>query len=525
MLGRRMSKEPVEQSHQSLDTLASATREALAARIDLVSRGWQEVRHLAALQLQRSESGSVGQTTWADLVALRPILTSAVVRCSWGESYLQFDASRSVSRDISELLITDVRQPAELQSVFDADQLFTARRAFEGQVEEALSLPGEWSFDLTVDPAYLLNEGDPSHEWIVLDDEAQVIELLTSRPWWELRDVVEFSRPTMIALGGSESGLILSTARMQILPLAALMADQVPIVDGSLFVSPSISTPTPLMPEPTTLYPLKVVARGPLGMEVAEMLRRIAAVAAWAYIASNVTVNPDAIILEYFGLQRQCWSLGPTPPSLGSEACDATLRLWSACVSIENPDRLIASRQVISLYRDPPWEMAADIYKAGEPLYMALRSDATSEALRTQREAYSLALSVARDTADSTSSMARSASERALAALAALAGLLIATTTKTLDVHQSSVLRAVLAAYLLILAAWTFLIEGRPIAESLSSLDNDLQTFSDLLSDEQRSSIIAAKTISRAKEQATIVRIAAPIAYLLIAGVVLWLRL
>ena len=141
--GSPMNNEAVENIDLSLASLASATRIALTARDALLSQGWQEVRYLAAFQMQRSASGSVGQSMWSELAALRPILTSVVVRCSWGESYIQLDASRSASREIAELSITDVRQPTELQSVFDADLLFTARRAFDGQVEAALSLSGE----------------------------------------------------------------------------------------------------------------------------------------------------------------------------------------------------------------------------------------------------------------------------------------------------------------------------------------------------------------------------------------------
>jgi hypothetical protein len=178
----------------------------------------------------------------------------------------------------------------------------------------------------------------------------------------------------------------------------------------------------------------------------------------------------------------------------------------------------------VSLYRHEPWAYGEDVRRSSDPLFLALRSTATAEALRAQREARALALSVARQTANATTGLAKNTVERALAVFAGVGGIIIARTTKTLTLSQAADLRHLLGTFLLILVAWSFLLEGRPVTSAIDALSSDLATFSDLLTEPEQLAILNSKTVTRARHQAWTARIVVPLAYLAAAIVALCLH-
>jgi hypothetical protein len=283
-------------------------------------------------------------------------------------------------------------------------------------------------------------------------------------------------------------------------------------------------TAPPGIPSPSSLHPRLVIGGSAEVAGVVSALARQATACCWAFLATTVTIEGSKAHAEFFGLQRQEWPLEAIGPDLTRDQHEAAYRLWQMSVDGATPDRLLATRQIVSLYQHEPWADADDVIRASEPLFLALRSTATAEALRAQREARALALSVARQTADATTGLAKNAVERALAVFAAVGGIIVGRTTNTLTAAQASGLRHLLGVYLLILVAWSFFLEGRPVTSAISALKSDLGAFSDLLTESEQRSILMSKTVRYAQQQAWIARIVVPLAYLAAAVVALTLR-
>ena len=244
-------------------------------------------------------------------------------------------------------------------------------------------------------------------------------------------------------------------------------------------------------------------------------LWRCCAAAAWAWLATAVELHDrQSATLEFFGLQRTRHDLQSSGPDINVKQCRASYELWRWATSSDSPDQLLAARQVISLYRDaPPWPQASDIQLAAEPVFVALRSDATAEAFRMQRETRALALTVARETADATIGLAKGAVERCIAALAGIGGVIIAHTTHALTDSQASKLRLLIGVFLIIMTGWSTLIEGPPVSVAIDSLSKDINTLGELLSAGQRQQALDLQTFKRARRQSRVVRVAVPVAY------------
>jgi hypothetical protein len=187
--------------------------------------------------------------------------------------------------------------------------------------------------------------------------------------------------------------------------------------------------------------------------------------------------------------------------------------LWHSVATSAGPDRLLAIRQVVSIYREAPWSHAADVARSADSLFVALRADAVAEAFRSQRDARALALTVARQTAEATTGLAKNAVERSLAVFAAVGGIIVARTAKTLTDNQAADLRRLLCVYLLLLVPWSYLLEGRAVTMAIGALKRDLATFSELVPASEQAAILATDTVQRARSHAWVARIVVPLAY------------
>lgn len=274
---------------------------------------------------------------------------------------------------------------------------------------------------------------------------------------------------------------------------------------------PSVRSPGP---DPRLLIPLQSSSSSDEGAAICGALDRAAAACCWSELASDVHVEDARASLEYFGLQRQSWTLDAVGPVLTQSEAAAVYELWRSCLVNDNPDRILAVRQIISLFREPPWNKASDIDRASEPLYVAMRSDASAEGLRTLREAWALAMSVARETAESTSALTKSTLERSIAALASIAAIIVTRSTKTLTLSQATNLRHLLGIGLFALVPWSFFIEGRSLTQGIESFKVDLPQFSELLTEKDCRDILSAQTYTRVSSHAWLVRIVVPLVYL-----------
>jgi hypothetical protein len=502
-----------------LDSALLATRETVQTINYLVADGWRLEQQGVALTLHRT--GNEPRDLSSALSRLGSVLVDARLSGRWPGHDLQLqyvDGGFAIAEC----------SPGDLRVAFEGANLVAAQNAWDGDAEAALSLSGSWTARGEVDPARLLQSVDTERRWYVLLSLDSVIALLAARPWWELAGLLEPSEMVVIAIGDAPRSLDVQTARLRIRSLSAdvpwppnvLAIDTQRAVGGTRMHA---IRPGSDIPAPSTLAPTSdrepPTDSGATGL-YAELWRCCAA-AAWAWLATAVELNNEqSATLEFFGLQRTRHELFWNGPSIDIQQCRASYDLWRWVTSGDGPDQLLAARQVISLYRDaPPWNNASDIQRAAEPIFVALRSDATAEAFRMQREARALALTVARETAEATIGLAKGAVERCLAALAGIGGVIVAQTSHALTDSQASSLRVLIAVFLYVMAAWSAMIEGPATTIGLNNLPKDIGTLAELLSKSQQQEALDLATLKRAQLQSRIVKIAVPAAYL-IAGTV-----
>ncbi len=124
----------------------------------------------------------------------------------------------------------------------------------------------------------------------------------------------------------------------------------------------------------------------------------------------------------------------PEPESWEPQDVTETIALRGWALHDASPDRLLALRQVASLYGTDtaPFGHAADVQASAEVIYAGLRTDAVAEAVKGSREAHAQAQDAARQTVKNATDMVKGATERMLAALVAVGAVLIANAGRAL---------------------------------------------------------------------------------------------
>jgi hypothetical protein len=507
-----MTRDDVSTSEDPAALAARLTSATLGAIDELTTGGWLREDFLTTFRLTAGRDGTGVQLS-GQLLSIHPLLRSGTLRWQSGEGFIEFRVSDQGTLEFAE------QSALDLQNIFSDDEMGTGRKAFQGDLEAAITLSGRWTAVADIEPAQAMRAANDVFRWVVLRDAAAVSRLLFSQPWWDLAALVQHERPLIILIQSAGSDLRVWTQSVLAATLDEITLEEVNGYHLTLDLPQMMPNLAPATaPDPRVLIPLGTRGSSTEMTTIARSLRQPAAACCWAELASKVYVEEDRAILEFFGLRREEWSMPASGADLEDQEITALFTLWRASTSSENPDRLLAVRQVVSLQTEAPWHKAADIDSASQPLYTAMRSEASGEALRTQREARALALSVARDTADSTLALAKSTVERTIAIFLSIGAVIVAETTKALTSSQASDLRTLLACILFALAPWSFLIEGRAITTPTAAFPDDLKTFSSLLSVSDRTEILATEGFVRARQQAWIARIAVPTAYI-VAGI------
>jgi len=199
---------------------------------------------------------------------------------------------------------------------------------------------------------------------------------------------------------------------------------------------------------------------------------------------------------------------------------DEAYRLYRWATADQSPDRVLAVRQVVSLHPGPDLpDRPADVRQAAEPLYRALRSSEVAAVLDTQRQARAIAIETARQSAEAAQAAAKSATERTIASLGAVAGVVVVNATAVLKSADARGLAIAIAAFLCFLAAWAVFVEGPAISRPLRDLRSDFGTIARLLDATEREAILGMSTIKSVEWRACAARVSAPFVYLAAAAV------
>jgi hypothetical protein len=402
-------------------------------------------------------------------------------------------------------------------SVFAGEELACADRAWKGNIDSARSLRGEWSGDLSVDLAAPLQQQESgARAWRAVRTTAVIAQALAAYPWWRTGELIhDNKRPVVIAVV-DEGGVDIQTPTFAVVSLDRLAsAGPAPGVMGQRRAQVQSSSAGRLpdgLPLPEELE-LKEGSTGAAAL--AKSLRQRAEACAWAWLSNATTISADNahMTLEYFGYRRRTFKLGVA--GYTAAAGQRAFHMYAWATAEPSPDRILAIRQVVSLYeRDELPDRPEDIVQAAEPLYQALRAGEVAAVLESQRQARSIAVDAARESADAAQSAAKSATERTIASLAAVAGVAVANATAVLSAADARAIAIGIAALFAFLAVWAIVIEGPGMRAPLDSFTTDLPTIGHLLPPSDRTAILGMQALKAASHAVLRVRVAAPCVYI-----------
>jgi hypothetical protein len=508
---------PISADTTSGSSLASAlTRvaEITAAIGELESDGWSVKDEFRACSATISTPGSAGVPGWETLDALTDV---ADLELAFHHGPASFELGRRGTGEL-EFSAGPLGEP---DAVFVGSELVQAQEAWAGKVAAATSLVGDWVARLTVDLAAPLAalRGDVS--WRAVRRATVLEQTIAAYPWWRIREIVEdHERPVAVIVTG-ETDLDLRTPAFAVVSADLVQANDLRL---STFATRRRSLqrlaanhipPGVVVPEQLDFEDDKRGGDAPF----LTLLRKFADASAWAWLSNETSVAEDATpaTLEFFGYRRRFFMIGRNGFAAKEQR---PLDLYAWATAEESPDRILAIRQVISLYEgDTLPDKPQDVIRAAEPLYLALRASEVAAVLESQRQARAIAVDAARESAATAQSAAKSAAERTIASLAAVAGIVVANATAGLSAHDARAFSIGIIALFGFLVAWTAVVEGPTMGAPLSSFAADIDVIARLIGPEERAAILKMAALAKASRAVWRTRIAAPLVYL--AGAVI----
>lgn len=403
-----------------------------------------------------------------------------------------------------EVIDPPVADPREL---FDQPQdQEEAHRALDGDADAALRLPMQWRVEASFSFVRLLEV--PAGVAVTVSLRAATItQRILSTTAVDVGDLLSgIGHRVMVALDAT------GTAALGLLVLTGVPA---PGEATRLVLHPPALLPgehaSGSRPAPGALLPAADGPVPPIWREAAEQVRGLAAQLLWRLLATSEQSEAGQVVITFHGYKKSSFSL-PAPAWWPPEPLDDTLALREWALHDASPDRLLAIRQVTSLYDTVtgPFAHASDIQASAEVIYTGLRTDAVAEAVKSSREAHAQAQDAARQTVKNATDMIKGATERTLAALVAVGAVLMANAGRVLPDDVSRLLIVLVAAFLLLLAAASVLLEGPLLALPAERLKADLVHQAGLLSDDQRDRIHLLPSLAAARDKITMVRFAVP---------------
>jgi hypothetical protein len=400
-------------------------------------------------------------------------------------------------------------------AVFSGEELNRAHRAWAGDTDAAQSLRGEWSGDLSVNlAAPLQQQENGSRAWRAVRKTAVITKALAAYPWWRTGELIHDGGRAVVITVVDESGVSAQTPAFAVVSLDQLTGTG-PMPGGvgqrrAQVESSSAAQVPDGLPLPEELE----LGTGSAGADLlADALRPRAEACAWAWLSNAARVSAGTVTLEYFGYRRRAFSLGPA--GYTGAGGQRALRMYEWATAEPSPDRVLAIRQVVSLYeQDHLPDRPEDIVRAAEPLYRALRAGEVAAVLASQRQARSIAVDAAQESAEAAQTTAKSATERTIASLAAVVGIAVANATAVLSVRDSRAIAIGIAALFVFLALWAVFIEGPDMRAPLDSFTADLPVIGHLLPPADQAAILDMHALKKASEAVRRVRIAAPSVYI-----------
>jgi hypothetical protein len=414
--------------------------------------------------------------------------------------------------EIVEALVADPQELFDRRK--DQDDAIAAR---DGDADAALRLPMEWRVQATLTFDRLLDV--PGGVSVAVSLASQTIT----------DHVVAMTAAAVRSLVGGQGHAVLvaldapGSAQLGRLVLAGAAGDgaaaRVVLRPPALLAGETGAGP---LPPAGALLGHEDEPVPPVWRRAASHAKALAAQLVWRALATSEREEDGRVVLTFHGYKKSAFLL-PEPESWEPQDVTETIALRGWALHDASPDRLLALRQVASLYGTDtaPFGHAADVQASAEVIYAGLRTDAVAEAVKGSREAHAQAQDAARQTVKNATDMVKGATERMLAALVAVGAVLIANAGRALPDDTGRLLIVLVAVFLFVLAAASALLEGPLLALPARKLKQDLVHQAGLLTDEQRRRVDELPSLVAARGRITAVRWAVPAAHVLFAVLLL----
>lgn len=241
----------------------------------------------------------------------------------------------------------------------------------------------------------------------------------------------------------------------------------------------------------------------------------------WAPLANDVSA--DEARLTFTGVRVT------TAAPLASCEMDATLlldtqRLYRWAYQDQHPDRLLSIRQVCSLYDgDEALRRPGDVLASAEAVFFGLRTEAVAEVMKGARDAQAQAMDAIRQSVKAVQDLTKSATERLLASLVAIAAVVVANSTRALSDDVGRNLLLLVAGFLAVLAACSLFLEGPLLSLPLAKLDEDLKAGNPFLTDANRKRASSLPSIGATRRRVAVTRAVVALTYIALAlAILLW---
>lgn len=482
----------------------TSLEEARALLDSLDASDWEISDQLSVIAL-RSGSTQVPTDLTRVLDAMQVVVVDARIHGTLAGSTL---VARYRHGDAHVAQFPD-RSPSDLFE--DRDQRRQAEAVWASG-EGALALPLEWHAEVELDLTRLLDQR-PGVRYRVTRFASTVEDAFKRLPFWELGQMIPNdteTRTVFVALDAPGSRVDLGS-----LSLCGPTASFFQLPTSARASEAAVRYDVPDLPNPEALTALAVGddrdGAAIFWQSLTAYLTDCGGSAALAELSSELRVGSEGEIRLVFKGFRTI-HLELREPLQGSTGVFSVYR-WA--FAEPSPDRLLAIQQVASLQDSSGLvDNIHDLLASAQIVYAGLRSDAVGEAVKGYRDAYSQALDAARQSVKGSQDLTKTAIERAIAALIAVGAVLIARAGAALTPTLSEQLLYSVAAFLGVLAALSILIEGPLISAPLKHLEKDLALGSPLLTPEQVSKLVGAKTVETARWRGTCVRCVVPVLYM-----------
>ncbi|MEA2493386.1 MAG: hypothetical protein QOJ29_1297, partial [Thermoleophilaceae bacterium] len=390
-----------------------------------------------------------------------------------------------------------------------------AERLHDRDVSAALALPLKWHARVHLDlgrlvegPAWIDARVAMSHAWLTAEIERSGVRGTTL-----LVPQVGSRRLFLCADGPDAAAHFGAVSLMGVASRTELPPPAPPLAGEHAASSDVLALPSQLAPfQPELAGPWERAAR---------VLAAAFVASTWHRLASAVV--EDGAAIEILGFKRVKPRL-LEPSELSDEVIDGTRRLHAWAFQDLSPDRLLAVRQVVSLYLDDSAiRQPADVLDSAELVFVGLRSDAVADAMQSARDAQGQAAETVRQSLKSVQDMLRSATERLFASLVAVAAVVVANATTKLSDRAGRDLLLAVAGYLALLGLVHVVLEGPLLTLPLRTLDDDLKKSQPMLTETQRQRAVALPSMTATRARVRRLRVLVPVVYgLLATAIFVW---